>query len=244
MAGRRIESMKGPGLFAILCFAAALAPAQEISGDWHGSVEVPNDAPLRLALHIANPNTASVDSADEGVTGLPVDSIHVNGTRLGFEIKSISGVYQGTLTPDGSRITGTWSQDGGLWPLNWERGEDPANLTQPISAAEARHRGQACAQWFYEGKLTDLWLKLSPVVRQAFGSERQLAEFQQHTLHRLGAETRTLSESVTPAGDMQVYRRTAEFQRSQRANTLQFAFDPRGAIAVFSIDAAAVTGSH
>ncbi len=230
--------MKGPALLATFWFAAALAPAQEISGDWHGSVEVPNDAPLRLALHIANPHTASVDSADEGVTALSVDSIQVNGATLQFEIKDISGVYQGKITPDGSRITGTWSQDGGVWPLNWEKGEDPANITQPIPAEEAKQRGQACAQWFYEGKLTDLWLKLSPVVQQAFGSERQLAEFRQQTLRRLGVETRMLGERVTPTGEMQVYRRTAEFHKSQAGVAIQLAFDPRGVIAVFSIDAA------
>ena len=228
--------MKGLVLLATLCITAALVPAQEISGDWHGSVEVPNDAPLRLALHIANPNTASVDSADEGVTALPVDSIHVNGATLQFEIKSIDGVYRGTMTPDGARITGTWSQDGGVWPLNWEKGEDPANITRAIPADDAKQRGQACARLFYEGKLADLWLRLSAVVQQAFGSERQLAEFRDQTLRRLGAETRILSESVMPAGEMQVYRRTAEFQKSQGRVAVEFAFDPSGIIAVFSID--------
>jgi hypothetical protein len=236
--------MKGPALLATLWFAAALAPAQEISGDWHGSVEVPNDAPLRLALHIANPNTATVDSADEGVTALPVDSIHVSGATLQFEIKSISGVYAGKITPDGSRMTGTWSQDGGVWPLNWERGDDPANITEPIPAAEATKKGQACAQWFYDGNVTKLWLELSPVVQQAFGSETQLAEFRQQTLGRLGTEIRVLSESAAPAGKMQVYRRTTEFQRAKDGVVIQFAFDPRGIIAVFSIDAVAVTDSH
>ena len=236
--------MKGSILLAIVWITATFAPAQEISGDWHGSVEVPNDAPLRLALHIANPNKASVDSADEGVTALPVDSIDVNGATLRFEIKSIGGVYQGTITPDGSRITGTWSQDGGVWPLGWEKGEDPANITHAIRADDAKQRGQACAQLFYEGKLADLWLRLSPVVQQAFGSERQLAEFREQTLRRFGTETRLLSESVTLAGGMQVYRRTAEFQKSQRAVAVAFAFDPRGIVAVFSIDWAEGSVSH
>jgi hypothetical protein len=235
--------MKGSALLATLWLAAALAPAQEISGDWHGSVEVANDAPLRLALHIASPNTASVDSADEGVTALPVDSIRVDGATLQFEIKGIAGVYQGKINADGSRITGTWNQDGGVWPLDWEKGEDPANITRPIPDGEAKQRGRACTQWFFEGKLNDVWLKLSPVVRQGFGSERQLAEFRQQTLRRLGAEMRILSESVTPTGEMRVYRRTAEFQRVKDGVAIRLAFDPHGVIAVFSIDAVAVTGS-
>ena len=245
MAGGLIKKpMKSAVLLATLWITAVFAPAQEVSGDWHGSVEVPNDAPLRLALHVANPNTASVDSADEGVTALPVDSIHVNGAKVQFEIKSIAGVYQGTLMPDGSRINGTWSQDGGVWPLNWEKGEDPANKTRAIPADDAKQRGQTCAKLFYEGKLADLWLRLSPVLQQAFGSEKHLAEFHDQTLRQLGAETRILSESVTSAGEMQVYRRTAEFQRSQGAVAVEFAFDPRGMIAVFSIDGAEMSVSH
>jgi hypothetical protein len=84
--------------------------------------------------------------------------------------------------------------------------------------------------WFYEGylanladlahlahlaHLADLWLKPSPVAQQAFGRETRLAEFRRETLRRLGAETRVLSEGVMPAGEMQVYQRTAEFQRTR-----------------------------
>lgn len=235
--------MNAPAFLATLLFTAACAPAQNISGDWHGSVEVHDDAPLRLALHISNSNTATVDSADEGVAALPVDSIQINNATIRFQIKSIAGVYRGTIAPDDSRIMGTWSQDGGVWPLTWERGDDPANISQPITAAEAKQNGQTYAQWFYEGKLAELWLKLSPVVRQAFGSEAQLNAFREQTVNRLGIEKHVLSEGVAPSGILRVYRRTAEFQKGDGAE-IQFAFAPGGVVVAFSIDATAAPGSH
>lgn len=236
--------MKGSALLATLLFVTAFAAAQDVSGDWHGSVEVPDDAPLRLALHIANPKTASVDSADEGVAALPVDAIQVNGATLQFEIKSISGVYQGKIAPDGSRIIGTWNQDGGVWPLTWEKGDDPANITQPISAAEAKQKGQTYAQWFYEGNLAELWRKFSPVVQQAFGRETHLTEFREQTVSRLGAEKQILSESVTTAESLQIYRQKAEFDKAPEGAEIQFAFDPRGSIALFSIGGTAGNASR
>jgi hypothetical protein len=231
--------MRGPVFAAALLFAATLAPAQDISGGWHGSVEVTNDAPLRLALDIMNRNTASIDSVDEGVTALPIDSIEVRGTMLKFWIKSIDGVYEGEIAPDGSRITGSWRQDGGVWPLIWEKGEDPANVTKAIGETEAKEKGRAYTQWFYEGKLAGLWRQLSPVMQQALGEEAKLTEFREQTIRRLGSETRVVGESIKPAGALQVYRRIARFQRSKGNVEVRLAFDPRGAIAVFSVSAAA-----
>jgi hypothetical protein len=238
------SAMKIPAILAAFVFATPSLGAQTISGDWHGSVQVANDAPLRLALHVANENAATLDSADEGVTALKVDSIGLNGETVQFEIRSISGRYQGALAPDGSRITGTWSQDGGVWPLNWERGEDPANVTKPVSVEEAMKKGRACTQSFYEGKLAGLWLSFSPVVQQAFMNKEQFAQFRQQTIRRLGSEKRVLSEGVTSAGEMRVYHRVAEFQRSEGSVTIELGFNSRGMIAVFAVDAGAVKGFH
>jgi hypothetical protein len=236
--------LNGRTLAASLLFAARLATAQDISGEWHGSVEVTNDAPLRLALHISNRNAASVDSADEGVTALPIDSVDVNRTTLRFEIKSIAGVYEGKIAPDGSRIAGAWSQDGGVWPLVWEKGEDPEYVTQPIRETEAQQNGQAYTQWFYEGKLAELWRKLSPVVQQALESEAKLTEYRDQTMRQLGSETKIVGEGVKPDGVLQVYRRIAKFQRAEGNVQVKFAFGPRGTVAVFSIGAATENASR
>ena len=220
-----------------LLLAAALAPAQDIAGDWHGSVEVKNDARLRLVLHISGDKLlkATVDSVDEGGIGLPVDTIAVSGPAMKFEMKSIGGTYEGKIAADRSRITGAWSQDSGVWPLIWERGEDPACMTRRIGEQEARKKGRTYAQWFYEGKLADLWGKLSPVMQQALGSEDKLSEFRNQMLQQLGSEADLTAENVQAAGALQVYTRRAKCDKVEGNVEMQFAFDPRGRVASFFV---------
>ncbi len=231
MAAMRVTTLLATILFA----GAALAPAEDIAGDWHGSVEVSNDAPLRLALHIGRDNKANLDSMDEGGMALPVDSIAVNGSTMKFEMKSIGGSYEGKIAADGSRITGVWTQDGGAWPLTWERGEDPAGITQPIGEQEAIRKGRTYTQWFYEGSLANLWPKLAPVMQQALGSESGLSELRDRVLRQVGSESKLTTESVKPAGVLQIYRRRARFDKSEEEVEVEFAFDPRGAVAGFNI---------
>ena len=42
--------------------------------------------------------------------GLPGDKIVVRGNAFSFDIPSVRGNYQATVSPDGSTLTGTWSQ--------------------------------------------------------------------------------------------------------------------------------------
>jgi hypothetical protein len=216
---------------------ALFARAQDIAGDWHGWIEIKNDAPLRLALHIARGAglSATIDSMDEGGTALPVEGLVVNGAKVRFEMHGVGGVYEGTVADGGSRINGSWTQDGGVWPLVWERGEDPAGLTEPIDPQAAKKQGQICAQWLYSGNLSDLWKKLGPVMQQALGGEAGLRKFRDEVLQQWGTEVTLISESVEPNGVLQVYRRVARFARQAGDVEVQFAFDPRGAAAGFQV---------
>jgi hypothetical protein len=213
--------------------------AQEIAGDWHGWIEITNDAPLRLAQHISRGvgPSATIDSMDEGGAGLPVDNLAVHGAHARFVMNSVGGVYHGTVTGGGSRISGSWTQDGGVWPLIWERGADPASLTQPIDAAEARTLGQLCTRWLYGGDLTNLWAKLSPVMRQAFGNEVGLRAFRGDVWQRWGEDQSLISEDVEISGALEVYRQVARFNRHDGEVEMRLGFDPRGAAALLEINA-------
>jgi hypothetical protein len=226
--------MRSLGLFLAV---ALLARAQDIAGDWHGWIDIKNDAPLRLALHVAPGSRlrATIDSVDEGGTGLAVQGLVINGAKVQFEMNGVGALYEGTVAEDGSRIQGFWRQDGGVWPLDWERGEDPAGLTRPIDRQTARKQGQICTQWLYRGDLSDLWTKLGPVMRQALVSEAGLREFYDKMLQQWGSEVMLISESVDTDGALQVYRRVANFSRQAGDVEVQFAFDPRGAAAVFHV---------
>jgi hypothetical protein len=112
--------------FAALIFALGVSTfaAVPVGGDWSGTIKVQNQD-LRLVLHVketAGKLSATFDSPDQFVAGMPVDSIEIKGQQFNFEIKRILCVYSGTLDKDGQTITGSWSQLGTNFPVNFKKG--------------------------------------------------------------------------------------------------------------------------
>ena len=111
---------------------AAPKPAtpSEIDGDWLGTLDT-QVAKLRLVLHITNTDqglTATMDSLDQNTKGIAVTSVTRKGPSLNFEIKVISGAYDGKISGDLQSFTGTWTQLGKSWPLEFKRVKDSAEL--------------------------------------------------------------------------------------------------------------------
>jgi hypothetical protein len=108
-----------------LTFVAAVSvtAAAPVSGDWEGVIKVQSQD-LRLVLHVkeaAGKLTATFDSPDQYVAGMPVDTIELKGQQVNFEIKRIMSIYNGTLDKDGKAISGSWSQLGMSFPLNFKK---------------------------------------------------------------------------------------------------------------------------
>ncbi|HKQ77763.1 MAG TPA: alpha/beta fold hydrolase [Blastocatellia bacterium] len=91
---------------------------------WQGVLDV-GSAKLRLALRLAQSAdgklTGSLDSPDQKVMGIPIDTISRQEQTLRFEMNLISASYEGKLNAAGTEITGAWSQQGRSWPLNFIR---------------------------------------------------------------------------------------------------------------------------
>src|SRR5262245_20971458 len=67
-------------------------------GVWQGPLEV-GGAQLRLVLTITKSGagySGKVDSLDQGAT-IPIDTITVTGDAVRLELKSVGGVYEGSL---------------------------------------------------------------------------------------------------------------------------------------------------
>jgi len=112
--------------------------AQEVSGDWQGTLGAAPNA-LRLLFHIVKAQDGTylgqLDSLDQG-TRIPIDRVQITGNSVRFELKSVNGTFDGTLETDGS-IKGTWSQGVPL-PLVLTRvpqGSAPAAAKAPTQAA-------------------------------------------------------------------------------------------------------------
>jgi len=99
-------------------------PAQlKPEGDWRATLDA-GAAKLALILHIVRKDgtlTATLDSPDQGATGLAVESITVDGKSLRFEMKSLGADYEGVFSSDGSQVDGEFRQQGQKLPLIFKR---------------------------------------------------------------------------------------------------------------------------
>ncbi|HYV11701.1 MAG TPA: alpha/beta fold hydrolase [Pyrinomonadaceae bacterium] len=126
-------------LFAILlivtsAFAvAAQAPAPDVAGNWLTTLEV-GGTKLRLALKIKKSGdsyAAGLDSVDQGVNDLPIDSIVLKGNELSFSAANLGINYVGTLNAAGDEITGTFKQRTIAMPLVFKRIAELPKFNRP-----------------------------------------------------------------------------------------------------------------
>jgi len=105
--------MKRVVTFLILTTSAALVRAQDITGDWQGTLNT-GMGELRLVLHITKAAdrtlSATLDSVDQGAMGIPVKSVSLKESKLNLDVAAVQGRYEGTVAADGKTITGRWSQ--------------------------------------------------------------------------------------------------------------------------------------
>jgi CubicO group peptidase (beta-lactamase class C family) len=104
-----------------------MAQTPKVSGDYSGMV-----GPLHLKLHLKAGASGTLDgrldSIDQGALGLPCANFHVDGKTLAFDVPSVGGKWHGTVSEDGTKLDGTWSQGEDV-PLTFLRDE-------PFIAAE------------------------------------------------------------------------------------------------------------
>ncbi|HZK11945.1 MAG TPA: alpha/beta fold hydrolase [Atribacterota bacterium] len=95
-----------------------------IEGIWEGKLKVPG-IELRIVCKISkSPDgtlTATLDSPDQGVTGIPVEKVIVKDNDLYMEINSLGGIFEGKISSDFLTIEGQWKQSGQILPLTVKR---------------------------------------------------------------------------------------------------------------------------
>ncbi|MCD4845726.1 MAG: alpha/beta fold hydrolase [Methanosarcinales archaeon] len=110
------------------------ADQQDIQGIWQGVIEV-SGTKLRLVINISSEQnstlTATLDSPDQGVTGIPIDKVTFQNDNLNLEVESIHGVYNGKFGEDDQTINGHWEQSGQSFPLLLQRLDKAPVLNRP-----------------------------------------------------------------------------------------------------------------
>lgn len=97
------------------------AITSDLAGAWEGTLDI-NGTSLRLVLKLANADgsaTGTIVSVDQGGAEIALSSIVQEGTHFRLEARTIAGAYEGDVKE--GRLTGTWTQGPGSWPLEFRR---------------------------------------------------------------------------------------------------------------------------
>jgi serine-type D-Ala-D-Ala carboxypeptidase/endopeptidase len=116
-------------LTMFLCLVAAAAQMPKLGGEYSGVL-----GPLHLKLHLkagANGTVeGTLDSVDQGAMGLPCANFRLEEKSFSFDVPSVGGKWHGTVSDDGARLNGSWSQ-GAEMPLLFIRDEPFAAAGKP-----------------------------------------------------------------------------------------------------------------
>jgi pimeloyl-ACP methyl ester carboxylesterase len=111
--------------------AHALQQPSPIAGSWSGQLETVR---LTIVFHIsAGPDgkfTATMDSPDQGVTGIPVSQVTYADSVLKLVVAAVQGEYEGRLGAD-STLTGQWRQGAAQLGLVLKKGAPAARKPRP-----------------------------------------------------------------------------------------------------------------
>jgi len=139
-------------LALVVVAVTAAAPAStthDPRGTWSGRLM----GQLRLVLHVDADSTGalrgSLDSPDQGASGLHVSDITFARDTLRVELANLHAMYMGSMSADGDHLTGEWHQAGNVLPLELVRGAMPAATRRsqepeppyPYRALDVRYAG-------------------------------------------------------------------------------------------------------
>ena len=146
---------------------------QDITGHWNGRLKV-QGTQLRLVFNITkidNVVSATMDSPDQGVKGIPSTTTGFENATLKITIANAKITYEGTLGKD-SIIVGTFKQGGQSFPMN---------LSKEIIAKEKLVRPQ------------------EPIKPYSYYSEDITFENKKAGIHLAGTLTLPKKDGVFPA---------------------------------------------
>lgn len=145
--------------------AAALGVGQQkpdFAGDYGGAL-----GPIHIKLHVMAGRdgilTGTVDSPDQGLTGVPCADFQINGQSLSFTVPIVHGTWIGFLSADGTSLTGMWNQ-GSPVPLNFTRSAANAASAAANGSSPSQGRPQTGAS---EVKWDDYTFKFTPTGTMA-----------------------------------------------------------------------------
>jgi pimeloyl-ACP methyl ester carboxylesterase len=118
-------------LSILISVFAQFSSAQEITGQWNGTLKVPGGQ-LSLIYHITKKDggySATMDSPDQKAQGIPVQSVALKDSILHLDMTNFGITYDGKFK--GRTIDGFFKQNGQTYPLNLQKHARPQEPVQP-----------------------------------------------------------------------------------------------------------------
>jgi len=113
--------------------SAQANPSAKVVGTWTGRLDVGGG--LAIVFHVEQAEggglKATMDSPDQGAKGIPVSQAMFADGTLRLVVAVAQGQFEGKLSEDGAKITGTWQQSGTSFPLELGKGSAPERKARP-----------------------------------------------------------------------------------------------------------------
>src|SRR5690242_19881008 len=122
---------------------AAQAPPPSAAGTWSGRIDVPS-SPLQISVTLTGAAggawTGTIDIPAQGAKGLALANVAVSGAAVSFAIAGVPGnpAFTGTISADGARIAGTFSQGGATLAFELARGAAATPAAAPARPQEPK----------------------------------------------------------------------------------------------------------
>jgi len=120
--------------FFIVSAQGQVTSVSGIEGIWEGKLKV-LETELRIVFKIYKNSDgtliATLDSPDQGVTGIPVEEVIFKDNILRLEVKSAGGVFEGKVSEDFLVIEGEWKQSGQTLLLTVKRVDKAVEILRP-----------------------------------------------------------------------------------------------------------------
>jgi CubicO group peptidase (beta-lactamase class C family) len=121
--------------------AAPILAAEEagLAGHWDGEIQIPGTK-LGVDLDFKQGEggawTGDISIPLQNAKDLPLINIKADGTAVSFEIQGVPGTptFNGTLSADGAKVAGDFTQGGQKFPFELRRGAAPADVAKEALA--------------------------------------------------------------------------------------------------------------
>ena len=110
-------------LVVIAVLAGTAVQAQNLAGNWQGTLQAGKELRLVLVISSVNPGgpSAVMHLIDQSGQGIPASSFTVRGSTVLMTVDPLGLKFEGTLSADGNTMTGTFTQNGKPLPVTLTR---------------------------------------------------------------------------------------------------------------------------